>query len=218
LSACYSGSSEQPSFVLYDRRDSIRELDGVHPDIPNDSGAYFEQFTKDNNVYRGWDDRTISVAIPDGRKFSHFSHLTVVALFNGKLSFVQLCVFKEPESLASTIDAVEHLIEEWKLHPSGYIPTLLKEMRDAMKTQNTPPPLPPPQPGITVTSINPKLGNWGGDHGRMALSPDADLELDIRPQIGSQDRYSICVTITAPTKWLAAEPISVPTTQGVSKP
>jgi hypothetical protein len=120
----------------------------------------------------------ITVRIPDGRCFSHWSHMTNVLRDDRTIIGVDMWPLPRPEQIGEAKDTLEGILRDWHIQPTGDIARILSEMD-------------PIRPTIC-----------GGDRGDMDLGADSVLDLDVRPSLGSKPTtYVIVLGIEVSRQW-----------------
>ncbi|MDP9174563.1 MAG: hypothetical protein M3O30_11945 [Planctomycetota bacterium] len=197
VSACPSGLYLE----LFQTRESIKGLIEPWEEVPGIPGTPSGILSDDYTDFR---EQVVTLQLPDGQKFSHWTKFTTIILAREKLYSVSWEPLRQPETLVNTIESLQSILADWKIEPTGDVLELMKDMKAALMHQNQPVAAPTPEPGVTVYRDNHVFrGNWSGGEAHMDIPGDAVFELQIVPFAGEQDRYAINMGICATQEWLS---------------
>jgi hypothetical protein len=130
------------------------------------------------NVFTDVNEESITVYLPDGRAFSHWSHMTDVIRDERTITAVLIWPLAQPESIGEAKRSLEGILKNWQIKPTGDIARILNEMDGT-------------RPAICA-----------GDRGDMDLSPDARFDVDVRACIGSKPiTYVIVLGFGVSSQW-----------------
>ncbi len=206
LAAIHQSSepSSRPSGLhleLHQTRESIKGLVEPWEELPGLPGIPSGILSDDYTDFR---EQIVTLELPDGQKFSHWTKFTTIILAREKLYSVSWEPLRQPETLVNTIESLQSILADWKIEPTGDVLELMKDMKAALVHQNQPVAAPTPEPGVTVYRDNHVFrGNWSGGEAHMDIPGDAVFELQIVPFAGEQDRYAINMGICATQEWLS---------------
>ncbi|MDP9174561.1 MAG: hypothetical protein M3O30_11935 [Planctomycetota bacterium] len=195
VSACPSGLYLE----LFQTRESIKGLIEPWEELPGIPGTPSGILSDDYTDFR---EQVVTLQLPNGQKFSHWTEFATLLIARGKLYSVEWHPFQKPTTLIETIKSLDSILADWKIQPTGDVLELVKEMKAALVNQNQPPAIDTPQPNVTVyRGSHLSLGDWSGGKAHMNIPGDAVFDLQVVP-CGVQDRYGIDIGISATQDWL----------------
>src|ERR1700722_5853637 len=154
------------NFTLFQNTKQIQLLPGAKRILPIWLYSQSDEYVWDQECQ-------VTIKVPDGRRFCHFSHYTQAICVNYQLENVTIWALGEPESLLDATRTTEGILADWSVRPTDGVNNVLKEMKDAQKRQNRPVnDTSATGPSANIRVVHPLPAYWSGAMGAMDISPD----------------------------------------------